>query len=180
LTGAGVVGLPDDAWARAVVNIQGTHHHPMKTIDIMLNQHPRALPTSRESYAEAVSMLAMCEQICVSCADACLGEIEHLHHLVRCIRLNQDCSDICGATARLLTRQTDSESSLVQAQVHVCVLACQLCADECFAHASTHGHCATCADTCRCCQESCNRLLAEMESFHLAEEGTSPEQASVR
>lgn len=142
----------------------------MKTIDIMLNQHPRALPTSRESYAEAVAMLATCEQVCTSCADACLGETEHRERLIRCIRMNLDCADICGTTARLLTRQTETDSSLVQAQVHACVLACQVCADECFSHASMHGHCATCADTCRYCQECCNRLLGEMASSRVRED----------
>jgi hypothetical protein len=143
----------------------------MKTLNIMLNQHPRALPTSRDSYADAVSNLTLCEQVCTSCADACLGEPEHLTELIRCIRLSQDCADICGVTARLLTRQTDTDGAVVQAQLHACVLACEVCADECFSHASMHGHCATCSESCRECQECCSRLLEEISASHMAEAG---------
>lgn len=136
----------------------------MKTLNLMLNQHPRALPTTRDTHADTVAALGTCEQICTSCADACLGEIEELDRLVRCIRTSLDCADICGATARVLTRQTETDDPLVRAQLHACVLACQACGEECFAHASVHGHCATCADTCHYCQECCNRLLNELTS----------------
>lgn len=134
----------------------------MTTLKIMLNQHPRALPTTRESYADAVEELSLCGRICTSCADACLGESEHRAHLVRCMRYALDCADICGVTARLLTRQTDSEDALLVAQLRACTLACGLCAEECFTHASMHGHCASCADACRSCQECCSRMLAEL------------------
>ena len=150
----------------------------MTTIDLMLNQHPRAVPTTRESYAVAAAALSMCEEVCTSCADACLGETEHVHKLVRCIRANLDCTEICGTTARLLTRQTESDAPVVQAQLHVCVLACQTCADECSAHAAMHGHCATCADTCRYCQECCNRLLGEISSSGVREENFSTHAAA--
>ena len=146
----------------------------------MLNQHPRAVPTSRESYAEAISALGICEQICTSCADACLGESEDLNHLVRCIRTNLDCAEICATTGRLLTRQTETDGPVVQAQLRVCVLACQACADECAAHTSMHGHCATCADTCRYCQESCNRLIDVISSSGVREDTFSTEDIESR
>ena len=152
----------------------------MKTIDLMLNQHPRAVPTSREAYSDAVSALGICEQICTSCADACLGETEDLNSLARCIRYCMDCAEICSTTARLITRQTETDAPVVQAQIHVCVLACQTCADECAAHTSRHGYCATCADTCRFCQEFCNRLLGEISSSGVREETFSTEHLESR
>ena len=37
------------------------------------------------------------------CADDCLSEDDHAD-LVRCIRLDLDCADVCDATGRILTR----------------------------------------------------------------------------
>lgn len=142
---------------------------PLKKI---LNQHSRALPTSRESYAETVEELSLCGRICTSCADACVGEVEELPHLVRCIRIALDCADICGVTARLLTRQTETDHALLRAQLHACALACELCADECFAHASVHAHCASCANACRSSQECCSRMLAELDLGETMERDT--------
>ncbi len=152
----------------------------MKTIDIMLNQHPRAVPSKLEAYADAVTALGICEQVCTSCADACLGESEDVSHLVRCIRANLDCADVCATTIRLITRQTEPDAPVVQAQLHVCVLACQTCADECSVHSARHGHCATCADTCRFCQEAGNRLIGEISSTGLRMESFSPEHFESR
>ena len=41
-----------------------------------------------------------CAQTCTVCADACLGE-EMVRDLVRCIRLDLDCADICAATGQV-------------------------------------------------------------------------------
>jgi hypothetical protein len=143
---------------------------PIKTIDLMLGQHPQSLPGAREFHAEAIAALVVCQQICTSCADACLGEKEHVDRLLRCIRTDLDCADICAVTERVLTRQTETNGSLVQAQLHACIVACQLCADECASHASMHSHCATCAEACRHCQAQCNRLLGELSSSGVRED----------
>ncbi len=80
--------------------------------------------------------------------------------LVRCIRLNLDCADVCAATGRLLSRQTMPEWQLLQAQLQACALACRLCGDECARHAQMHEHCRVCAEMCRECEAACERLLA--------------------
>lgn len=100
-----------------------------------------------------------CAQACGACADACLGE-QLLAMLVRCIRLNQDCADICTATGRVLSRQQHPDIRILGRQIHSCLLACELCAAECSKH--QHEHCRVCADACRACAKACQDALAAL------------------
>jgi hypothetical protein len=97
-----------------------------------------------------------CAQACTACADACLAE-EELGRLRRCIRLDLDCADICGATGRVISRHSETDLRVVRAQLQACALACELCAVECESH--RHGHCEHCAVACRRCQRACTELL---------------------
>jgi hypothetical protein len=141
----------------------------MKTSEIMLRSHPHTETRHLEFYAEALSALRTCIEMCTACADACLGEPEHVGRLRHCIRVDLDCADVCTATARLLVRQTETPHDLVHSQLHTCVLACQTCAEECERHANVHDHCRICAEACRHCQARCNFLLGEISSSGTAE-----------
>jgi hypothetical protein len=152
------------------------YSHSMKTLDMMLRSHPRADLQRVVDYVEALKALSTCAEVCTSCADACLGESEHLEHLRRCIRSTLDCADICGVTARVLVRQTETPHESVHAQLHAAVVACQVCADECELHGEKHDHCRLCAATCRYCQERCNFLLGEISSSGTAE-GMNPDES---
>ena len=151
----------------------------MKTIEMMLRSHPRADQQRVNDYAEAVQALSTCVQTCLSCADACLAETEHLERLRRCIVVTLDCADVCQATLRVVTRQTETPNELVHAQLHACVLACQICADECGRHGEVHDHCRLNEETCRHCQERCNFLLGEISSSGTAEEISADESPSL-
>jgi hypothetical protein len=120
----------------------------------MLEAHPRASQVDRRTLAE-------CVQACTACADACLAERE-LPMLVRCIRLNLDCADVCEATGRLVSRQTEPDRAIVRGQLQACVAACRACGAECERHAQgmQMEHCRVCAGACRRCAEACERLLA--------------------
>jgi hypothetical protein len=132
------------------------------TLTDLLHTHPNSRETVRtDAYSSAGEALLACAEACTICADACLAE-ENPAHLRRCIRTDLDCADICHATARLVLRQTESIPDVVRQQLHACVLACQVCADECAQH--EHEHCRLCAEACRRCQEACNRLLGEIGS----------------
>jgi len=148
----------------------------MKTIELMLRSHPRADQQRATFYTEAAAALAVCANTCTSCADACLGEPEGIEHLRRCICTDLDCADVCQAALRVLLRQTETPNELVQAQLHACVLACQICADECETHAEMHEHCRICAEACRHCQERCNFLLGEISSAGTVE-GMNPDES---
>jgi len=146
----------------------------MKTLETMLRSHPRADSQHFDNYADVLTALTFCAEACTSCADACLAEPNDLVKLRRCIRTNLDCGDICEATARLIVRQTETPNDLVHAQLHTCIVACQLCADECEQHAKMHTHCRICAEACRHCQERCNFLLGEISSSGIEEESPNP------
>ncbi|HYP17870.1 MAG TPA: four-helix bundle copper-binding protein, partial [Opitutus sp.] len=120
----------------------------MKLIDTMLRSHPQADLQRADDYTDVLNALSLCAQICTSCADACLAE-EHVAQLRRCIRTDLDCADVCVATSNLITRQTETPNERVHAQLHACILACRVCADECEQHAAMHDHCRVCAETCR-------------------------------
>lgn len=143
----------------------------MKNLETMLSSHPRADRQHVADYAEIVQNLADCGVACTACADACLAETGGAEKLRKCIRTNLDCAEVCAATMRLVTRQTETPNELLHAQLHACVLACQLCADECALHAEHHEHCRLCAETCRQCQERCNHLLGEISSSGVEESG---------
>jgi hypothetical protein len=151
----------------------------MKTIELMLRSHPRGDPQRVIDYAEALRAISTCAETCTACADACLGEPEHLEHLRRCIRTNLDCADVCTATMRVLVRQTETPNDLVHAQLHACILACRACAEECEGHGEMHDHCRLCAETCRYCQERCNFLLGEISSSGTAETAASDDSPTL-
>ena len=151
----------------------------MKTIDLMLRSHPRADTQHTRDYVETLDAIEACAATCISCADACLAESENLERLRRCISTTLDCADVCSATARVLTRQTETPNDLVHAQLHACIVACQLCGDECERHSEMHDHCRICADTCRHCQERCNFLLGEISSSGLADSSNPDESPAM-
>jgi hypothetical protein len=133
----------------------------MTILKSMLLAHPRPPGDHLDTLADAAEALARCEQICVVCADACLAE-ESVDKLRLCIQLSLECAEICGATARLVLRHSAAPASALPAQLDVCLMACQACADHCELHGTDLGHCAICADTCRECQEKCNAVLGEL------------------
>lgn len=142
----------------------------MKTIEMMLRSHPRADVQRVIGYSETLRALSTCSENCIACADACLAEPEHLELLRRCITTTLDCADVCAATARVLIRQTETPNELVHTQLHACIVACQISADECETHGDAHDHCRICSETCRYCQERCNFLLGEISSSGTADE----------
>ena len=126
----------------------------------MLAASPSRVPdTDLAALAAAVEALFDCAQACTTCADACLGE-PHPQDLVRCIRLNQHCAELCITTGRLLSRQEAPE--LARAVLEACALACRLCAEECAQHAAQMEHCRVCAEACRRCADACTALLVAL------------------
>lgn len=143
----------------------------MKTnTESLLRSHPRSDRARTKEYSDTLAALAACAEACSICADACLAENSHVEMLRRCITTDLDCADVCTTTSRLLLRQTETPNDLIHAQLHACVVACQLCFDECSKHATAHAHCRLCAEACRLCQERCNFLLGEITSSGTAEE----------
>jgi hypothetical protein len=131
----------------------------MQTIEQMMASSPnQSAVRDRKSIIQCVEACLECEQACVACADACLAE-ENVDALRRCIRLNSDCADICGVTARMLSRLVEGDPDLIRAQVDACARACATCGAECHRHAAHHEHCRICMEACQRCERACRTAL---------------------
>ncbi|MCR3750741.1 four-helix bundle copper-binding protein [Lentzea californiensis] len=125
----------------------------------MLESYPAEINVDRGKLAAAIDALIACAEACTACADACLSE-SSVAELTKCIRTDLDCADICGATARVLSRHTAYDANISRALLEACAVACKACGDECWSHANMHEHCRICAEACRACETACRDLLA--------------------
>ncbi|MER5475526.1 four-helix bundle copper-binding protein [Streptomyces sp. NPDC002734] len=127
----------------------------------MLDAYPSALGgVDREKLTACVEECVSCGQVCTACADACLSE-DMVDELATCVRSDLDCADVCGTTARVLSRHTGSDVDVTRAMLTACAAACRACGEEC-AHHTQHDHCRLCAAACRSCEDACEALLAAM------------------
>jgi hypothetical protein len=133
----------------------------------MLETFPATMNVDRGLLAAAIEACLDCSQVCTACADACLSEDDPAS-MVKCVRDDLDCADICTTTMRVLSRHTGYDADpagrhvrprLTRAQLTACIAACTACADSCAEHADHHEHCRICAETCRRCVNACQELL---------------------
>jgi len=117
-------------------------------------------PIDPHLLAAGVDALQECALACTVCADADLGEPQ-VDHLVECIRRNRDCTELCTAAIGIVARWRRDNHALVVALLEACVVACDLCAQECERH--DHDHCKECGLACRRCESACRALLEEIE-----------------
>jgi hypothetical protein len=128
----------------------------------LLDPYPRNFIVEAGVLAATIDTLSDCSQDCTADADDDLSE-QNLPEMVKCIRLCLDCTDVCTATLRVVSRQTEYDANLTRAQLQACVVACRSCGDECERHAQMHAHCRVCAEACRRCEQACRELLAAMK-----------------
>lgn len=132
----------------------------MSSTQEMLDSHPQAAGSvDLELLAACIDACLACGQACTACADACLAE-EGVADLVKCIRTDLDCADLCETTASILSRRTGHDANLLRTVLETCAQACNACAEECQSHAEMHDHCRICAEACRACEEACKALAA--------------------
>ena len=129
------------------------------TVQEIIETHPQPTSIDHAALVRCIAECTNCAETCTSCADANLAEPDILD-LVRCIRLCLDCSDICTTTARVATRQTESDLGVLRLVVEACLEACRVSGDECERHAQHHEHCRICEQSCRRCEDACRDLLA--------------------
>jgi hypothetical protein len=124
------------------------------SIERMLKLHPQAANDITENRIAVVRHAALCAQMCMSCADACLAEPMDMRE---CVRQCLDCADICAATSAIALRQTGAGNSLAPVMA-ACIAVCEQCAAQCERH--DHDHCRLCAEMCRECAADCRKLAA--------------------
>lgn len=136
-----------------------TGHHDQQ----VLQAHPRRTSVDEGALLGCLEACVACAQSCVSCADACSAEADP-KMLAKCIRLNNDCADLCAVTARILTRQTETDAGIVRAALEACAVACAACAAECEKHGKHMEHCRICAESCRACEQACRGMSSAKAS----------------
>ena len=102
----------------------------------LLDTYPRDVNLDADLLAATIDALSDCAQACIADADDDLSE-QNIAEMVRCIRLCLDCADICAATVRVTSRQTEYDAGVTQPLLEACVAACRSCGDEC----ERHGRC---------------------------------------
>ena len=80
----------------------------------MLDTYPRSFNVDADVLAAAIEALSECANTCTQCADACLSE-QDVASMVKCIRLNLDCADVCATTSRVVSRQTEYDANVARA-----------------------------------------------------------------
>ena len=128
----------------------------------LLDTYPRTFNVDADVLAATIVAANDCAQACTGCADDDLSEPD-VAELVKCVRLNLDCADVCDATVRVISRQTEYDANLTRSLLEACATACRSCGDECERHAEMHEHCRVCAEVCRRCEQACRELLAAMK-----------------
>jgi Domain of Unknown Function (DUF326) len=128
----------------------------------MLETYPGALEVDAEMLGAAIDAMTDCAQACIADNDADLGE-QNVSEMVLCIRLCLDCTDICAATAGVLSRPANYDPGVTKPLLEACVAICRRCGDECELHAGMHEHCRVCAEACRRCEQACRELLESLE-----------------
>jgi hypothetical protein len=111
--------------------------------------------------AAAIDAMSDCAQACIADTDADLAE-QDLTEMVRCIRLCLHCTDICTATAGIISRPAEYDPDVARPMLQACVAICKSCGDECERHAHMP-HCRVCAEACRRCERACRELLDAMK-----------------
>jgi hypothetical protein len=128
----------------------------------LLDSYPRTVNLDAGLVAATIDALSDCAQACIADTDADLSEPD-LAEMVKCIRLCQNCVDICTATVGVTSRLAEYDAGVTRPLLEACVAICKSCGDECERHAPHHPHCRVCAEACRRCEQACRELLAAMK-----------------
>ena len=128
----------------------------------MLDTYPRPVDVDADLLAATIDALSDCAQACMADTDADLSE-QNLAEMVRCIRLCLDCTDVCTATAGVISRLGEYDPSATKPLLEACAAVCKSCGDECERHAPHYEHCRVCAEACRRCERACRDLLAALK-----------------
>ncbi|TXC89797.1 four-helix bundle copper-binding protein [Metabacillus litoralis] len=106
-----------------------------------------------QQYKECIQACLECMEACNVCYSACLKE-EDVAMMSYCIRLDKECADICGFTAKAM----QSNSPFAEQICKLCAEICEACGKECEKH--DQEHCKKCAESCFRCAEECRKMAS--------------------
>lgn len=113
----------------------------------------------RDCWSSAITALGNCQETVTACAGAMVMLADDLGGAV--LR-DLDCADVVQATARVLSRATEMDHTLLSAQLEACVMACERSHELCGRHAEHHSHCRLCSAATKQCADACRTLLASV------------------
>jgi hypothetical protein len=116
----------------------------------------------RDPLRECIEATQAVAQAAMACADACLTE-KMIDNLTGCVRTLLTTADICETTARVLSRRTGSDPTVVRALLTACWTACRAGREVSEELAPIHFHCQVCTRACRSGERACRALLAAMQ-----------------
>lgn len=130
----------------------------------MINTHPQIVSEpKKDTLIAAIEACYDCSQACATCSDACLGE-EDVQSLRTVIRSTADCSDICSAIGRILSRLNNPSFDCLRSIVQACIVQVRKCGADCTEHARHHEHCRICTDACRKCENTLTDYFETIKS----------------
>ena len=128
----------------------------------ILDTYSRTFDVDAGLLAAAIDALSDCVQACNADNAADLGEPD-VAEMVTCIRLCLNCTDVCTATAGVISRPAAYDADVAKPLLQACVAICRSCGDECERHAQHQAHCRVCAEACRRCEQACRDLLSALK-----------------
>ncbi|GAB2860542.1 hypothetical protein GCM10027074_29720 [Streptomyces deserti] len=153
----------------------------MSLVEKLLDAYPAETGMPPRLLGEAVDKLYECAGVCLTCADAAAAEQdpEKIVMSIKCVRLDNDCADLCTVAARILARQTgyDAPTTMAVIEATRTVLRASADAAEEFEEIPYFG---LSAKACRETEKLLEKLVDQMNSSEAAEGyPTSPPSATT-
>jgi hypothetical protein len=104
---------------------------------------------------DCITACTQCEATCLETINYCLGEGGE-HAAPDHITLMSACADICGTSTRTMLRGAEVDTVVCGA----CAEICRQCADSCD-RMGDDAEMKRCAEVCRRCAESCETMAAQ-------------------
>jgi hypothetical protein len=90
----------------------------------LVDAYPRTFNVDADVLAATIDALNDCDEACSADADDDLSE-QNVTELVKCIRLCLDCADVCTATVRVTSRQTEYDAKVTRPLLEACAATCK-------------------------------------------------------
>ncbi|WP_029150126.1 hypothetical protein [Microbacterium indicum] len=94
-----------------------------------------------------------------ACMDACSAAEQAMTicstQMMDCAPACMNGADMCHTMMRAMMRMDGVTPGAMMSMLDACIAMCQVCMDECAAHAAESEICAMCAQACQACMDSC-------------------------
>jgi hypothetical protein len=125
----------------------------------MMEAHSDSMPgMDMATMQECIEACSDCERACTMCA----GSMTVSADMAMCSGMCLNCADSANTMMRMMLRPNGMNGVAVMAMLQAMVVMCMSTADECEAMAEMSADCAMCAEVCRQCAVSCQKMIDSM------------------